>query len=148
MTLAGRNQVGLTAQEIARCIEAWEVLCGDKKWELATDYAYHHSSRTRFNEIDGKVYLGADVKPGIGIEANARMSFLACLAHELAHAERFGIGFQRPLGLPDNLIDEAEASLHASFMPTLSLRDREDLIEDARERLNQWFALNQMEIEQ
>jgi hypothetical protein len=148
MILAGRNQVGLTTQEIARCAEAWEVLCGDKKWELVTDYAHRHSSRTCFNEFDGKVYLGADVKPGVGIEANARMSFLACLAHELAHAERFRIGFQRPLGLPDNLIDEAEASLHASFMPTLSLRDREDLIEDARERLNQWFAVKQSEVAQ
>jgi len=148
MILAGRNQVGLTVQEISRCVEAWEVLCGDKRWELVTDDAHDHSSCTRFNEFDRKVYLGADVKPGVGIEANARMSFLACLAHELAHAERFRIGFQRPLELPDNLIDEAEASLHASFMPTLSLRDREDLIEDARERLNQWLAHNQIEVGQ
>jgi hypothetical protein len=84
--------------------------------------------------------LGADVKPGIGVEANARMSILACLAHELAHADRNQSGFQRPLGLPDCLIDEAETSLHASFNPILNPKDREVLIEDARDRLNQWFV--------
>jgi hypothetical protein len=33
------------------------------------------------------VYLGADALPGDGIDANARLSTLACLAHELAHVE-------------------------------------------------------------
>jgi len=41
--------------------------------------------------------------------------------------------------LPDSLIDEAETSLHASFNSVLNSKDREDLIEDARDRLNQWF---------
>jgi hypothetical protein len=122
------------------------VLCGEKKRKLLTTTALRHSSRTHFNEADGSIYLGADVKPGAGIEANSRMSILACLAHELAHAERFELGFQRSVTLPDNLIDEAEASLHASFHPILNPKDREDLIEDARDRLNQWFVEMKLEV--
>ena len=38
------------------------------------------------------------------------MSILACLAHELAHAERFELGFQRSISLPDCLIDKSETS--------------------------------------
>ena len=146
MILSGRNQTGLTEREIEYCLKAWEVLCGDKKRELVITEAVRHSSRTRFNEMDGKVYLGADVKPGTGIEANSRMSMLACLAHELAHAERFELGFQRSITFPDNLVDEAETSLHASFHPVLNPKDREDLIEDARDRLNQWFVEQQSEV--
>jgi hypothetical protein len=140
MILAGRNQVGLTEEEIERCLLAWKFLCGEVVREIVTDEAHHHFSRTRFDEIGGKVHLGANVKPGIGTAANSRMSELACLAHELAHAERFEIGFQRPLELPDSLIDESETSLHASFMPVLNSKDREDLVEDARDRLIQWIA--------
>jgi hypothetical protein len=62
MILASRNQVGLTETEIERCVEAWKVLCGDTERELVTTEASRHSSRTRFNETDRKVYLGADVK--------------------------------------------------------------------------------------
>src|SRR5437016_5788344 len=106
MILNGRNQTGLTVREIERCLLAWTFLCGENQRRLDTTEAPNHSSRTRFNEADGVVYLGADVMPGKGIEANARMSILACLAHELAHAERYEMGFQRPLQLPDNLVDE------------------------------------------
>ena len=43
-------------------------------------------------------------------------------------------------------IDEAETSLRASFTPPLGKKDREDLVEDARDRLVQWIALqNQRE---
>lgn len=140
MILAGRNQTALSRREIEYCREAWEVLCGEKKRPLVIRDAGKHSFRTRFNELDDSVYIGADVKPGSGIEANSRMSVLACLAHELAHAERYELGFQRINTLPDGLIDEAEASLHASFHPVLGAKDREDLIEDARDRLNQWFV--------
>jgi hypothetical protein len=86
------------------------------------------------------VYLGADVDPGIGIDANSRMSVFACLAHELAHVERFQAGYRRPVELPDVLIDEAEASLRASFTSILGPKDREDLVEDARDRLIDWLA--------
>jgi hypothetical protein len=128
-------------------LETWDVLCGESKRVLNIIEAASHSSRTRFNELEGVVYLGADVKPGRGIEANSRMSVLACLAHELAHVERFERGFQRPIDFPENLIDEAETSLHASFVSVLNPKDREDLIEDARDRLNQWFVEEHEELE-
>ena len=102
MILAGRNQVGLTAREIAYCLSAWDVLCGENKRRLVITAAHNHSSRTRFNELDGLVYLGADVKPGIGIEANSRLSILACLAHEMAHVERFEAQLQRPIEFPES----------------------------------------------
>lgn len=140
MTLAGRNQRGLTQQEIDSCLLAWDVLCGSQPRELVVTEAARHSSRTRFNQADGKVYLGADVLPGKGIEANSRLTMLACLAHELAHAERFELGFDRPATWPDNLCDEAETSVHASFHPFLPALDRIDLVEDARDRLIQWLS--------
>lgn len=145
MILSGRNRTGLTEREIEYCLKAWEVLFGERRIEFVITEASRHSSRTRFSELDGKVYLGADAKPGNSIEANARMSILACLAHEGAHAERFELGFQRPVALPDSLIDESETSLHASFHPVLNPKDREDLIEDARDRLIQWLAERQNE---
>ncbi len=139
MILAGRNQVGLTEREITTCLATWQLLCGETERELVIDDASRHSSRTRFNEVNGRVYLGADVKPGKGTEANSRMSVLACLAHELAHVERFEAELRRPIEFPDKLIDEAETSLHASFMSVLNWKDREDLIDDARDRLSQWL---------
>ncbi len=69
------------------------------------------------------------------------MSTLACLAHELAHVERFQLGYRRLTALPDVLLDEAETSLRASFTSVVSSKDREDLVEDARDRLIQWLAL-------
>ena len=88
-----------------------------------------------------KVYLGADAYPGNGSNANSRMSTLACLAHELAHAVCFHNKYRRPVVLPDVLIDEAETSLNASFNSVLSAKDREDLVEDARDRLIHWLAI-------
>jgi len=140
MIPASRNQIGLTEYEVRYCVQLWDILCGNQKRELVTAEASRHSSRTRLNETDGKVYLGADVKPGKGLEANARLSESACLAHELSHAERFEMGFERPLEFPNKLVDEAETSLHASFMAVLSWRDVEDLVEDAMDRLNQWLV--------
>ena len=141
MFISGRNKEGLSEREIQNCLWAWELLLGGKNnIKLVTEEANQHHSRTRFSETKNVVYLGADVKPGYGIEANSRMSILACLAHELSHAQRFELGFQRPIALPYVLIDEAETSLHASFIPVLSPKDRENLIEDARDRLNQWLA--------
>lgn len=99
-----------------------------------------YASRTRFLEEQIKVVLGADVLPGRGMDANSRLSAFACLAHELAHLERYEQGIRRTLDLPDMLIDEAETSLHASFMLGLSMKYREDLVEDARDRLIQWLA--------
>jgi hypothetical protein len=146
MTLPGRNQRGLTEPEIARCLLAWETLCGNQPRGLVVTEATQHSSRTRFVESEGKVYLGADVFPGTGISANSRLSMLACLAHELAHAERFELNYERPFAWPDNLRDEAETSLHASFHPHLSAQDRADLIEDAHDRLIEWLKQYHSEV--
>jgi hypothetical protein len=140
MLIAGRNKAGLTEIEIDYCLRVWEVLCGGRERPLDISKARRHNSRTRFEENTNTVYLGADVKPGGGITANDRMSVLACLAHELAHAERYEMGISRPIELPDVLVDEAETSLHASFMSVLGPQDREDLIEDARDRLIEWLA--------
>jgi hypothetical protein len=138
---AGRNQVGLTEKQIAYCIEVWAVLCADRPGAFDTSEAVQYASRTRFNEAQNTVFLGADVLPGDGVDANARLSTLACLAH----AERFHLGYRRPTDLPDVLLDEAETSLRASFTSVLSPKDREDLVEDARDRLIQWLALRQQE---
>ena len=142
---AGRNQMGLTEKQIAYCIEAWAALCADQPIAFNTSEAVHYASRTRFNEAQHTVFLGADALPGDGVDANARLSTLACLAHEFAHAERFHIGYRRPTDLPDVLLDEAETSLRAAFTSLLSTKDREDLVEDARDRLIQWLALHQRE---
>src|SRR5918999_852662 len=103
MLAAGRNQAGLTDRQIA----------------LDVSEARQNFSRTRFNEDQNKVFLGADAFPGEGVDANSRMSTLACLAHELAHAERFQLGYRRPTELPDVLLDEAETSLRAVFTSVL-----------------------------
>jgi hypothetical protein len=140
MLAAGRNQTGLTEQQIEYCLEAWTVLGADLLVELDVSEAKQNFSRTRFNEGQNKVFLGADAFSGQGVDANSRMSPLACLAHELAHAERFRLGYRRPTQLPDVLLDEAEASLRAVFTSVLGRKDREDLVEDARDRLIQWLA--------
>ena len=145
MLTGGRNQVGLTEKQIEYCLEAWAVLCGDLPIDLDTSEAARNSSRTRFTEERNKVLLGADALPGEAVDAVSRMSTLACLAHELAHVERFRLGYRRPVQLPDVLLDEAETSLRASFTSVLRMKDREDLIEDARDRVIQWLALQSQE---
>lgn len=57
--------------------------------------------------------------------------------HLVGHFER---NYRRPIDLPDVLIDEAETSLNASFHIVLNPKDREDLVEDARDRLIEWLA--------
>jgi hypothetical protein len=140
MLTAGRNRVGLTETQLEYCLEAWAVLCGEVPTHLDTSEAARNSSRTRFNEERNRVFPGADAMPGEGADAVSRMSTLACLAHELSHVERFRLGYRRPVELPDVLLDEAEASLRASFTSILRTKDRADLVEDARDRLIQWLA--------
>lgn len=137
---SSRNQHGLTELEIARCLGVWEVLDGPRYCPLDTTLATQHGSRTRYNEEQRKVYLGADVHPGTAVDARSRMSATACLTHECSHADRHLRGYGRPLAEPDSLLDEAEASLNASFYLPLSARDREDLVEDARDRVSDWLG--------
>ncbi len=138
--LSSRNQTGLTQRQIEQCEIIWEVLGGNECCPLNTFEAFQHNSRTRFAQNWRAVVLGADVVPGSGIDARSTMSEMACLAHELAHAQRFGMGLDRPIPLPDGFLDEAEASLHASFLLPISLADRRNLIEDARIQIAAWQA--------
>ena len=126
-------------------MEVWAVLRADRQLALDISEASQNFSRTRFNEAQNTVFLGADAFPGEGVDANSRMSTLACLAHELAQAERFQLGYRRPTDLPDVLLDEAETSLRATFTSILRKKNREDLVEDARDRLIQWLALHPQE---
>lgn len=139
-----RNQEGLTQHEIERSLQSWAKLQESLGFEpalvLDTQDAGKHGSRTRYNEERGVAYLGADVKPGPASDARSRMSELSCLAHELSHAERHRRGYDRPSDQPDALVDEAEASLNASFYWLLGPVNRADLIEDARDRLVDWLA--------
>jgi len=140
MLSSSRNQRGLTPRKIAICEAIWELLGGNEVCPLDIREASEHGSRTRYNQTINAVYLGADIEPGVGTEARIRMSELACLAHELAHAERFRLGYDRPGLETATLIDEAETSLHASFMQSLSTTDRHDLIEDARDQITMRLA--------
>jgi hypothetical protein len=138
--LGARNSIGLTASQIESCLAAWEFLCGDNPRPIDVSEATRHWSRTRLDETRGLVILGADAYGGSGSSANSRMSLLACLAHELAHAVRKEKGFDRPLQPPDSYLDEAETSISASFESVLSRMERHDLVEDARDRLIDWLA--------
>lgn len=143
MGLWERNHQGLSERDLMRCCQAWTLLTASigLEAELVTDGATRHYSETVFRESDGRVYLGANVLPGCGTSAIERLSVLACLAHELAHLERFRRGFRRPLVMPDLLIDEAETSLHASFYDPISKVDRETLVEHAHDLLEKWLYL-------
>jgi hypothetical protein len=145
MITGGRNLVALTPTQIEYAMAVWSLLGADRPLELDISEATRYASRTRFSEDHHKVFLGADALPGDGLDANSRLSTLACLAHELAHAERFELGYRRPTELPDVLLDEAETSLRAAFTSLLRMKDREDLVEDARDRLIQWLANRQAE---
>lgn len=138
-----RNALGLTEYQIEKCKLAWDVLGGEKWAAFDVSKAGSHCSLSCYSESDNVVYLGANAYPGSGTDANARLSMLACLAHELSHAQRHRRNYTRPFDLPDCLVDEAEASLNASFNPALSQVDRGDLVEEARDRLCLWLRMKQ-----
>ena len=135
-----RSQDALDDRKIEKCKLIWEILGGDKFCPLDFSDAKTHSSRTRFNEGENVVFVGADVVPGHSSDARSRMSEMACLAHELAHAIRASFGLERPFDLPDKLRDEAEASLHASWFSVLGPYDRYCLVEDASDQLIKWLC--------
>jgi hypothetical protein len=136
--LSSRNKQGLTEREIARCEQIWVLLDGNGCCGMVTSEAHLSGSRTRFSQTVNLVYLGADALPSSGVHARSRMSEVACLAHELAHAQRFRMGIDRPVEQPAVFLDEAEASLHASFMQRIGFLDRRDLVEDARFQIAEW----------
>lgn len=151
-----RNEHGLDATQIDRVKMIWEFITqpdendSDNSIEqsklaglvvaLDLSRANEHNSTTVYLEERGIVRLGANAYPSNGGDqsANGRMSVLACLCHEYSHAQRYHLGFRRPLEGIGMLLDEAETSIHASHMPVLHDRDREDLVDDASERLNCW----------
>ena len=50
-----------------------------------------------------------------------------------------GFGWvDRPIEQPDVFLDEAEASLHASFLLRVGFLDRRNLVEDARFQIAAW----------
>jgi hypothetical protein len=151
-----RNMQGLTPEQIDQVIMYWEYILQpspvdkntlsasiltDFSVELDVSEAHKSGSKTRFIENRNCVMLGADAFPnhfGLIRCANSTMSLLACLCHELAHAQRYYMGFRRPFKGHDVNLDEAETSIHASYMPVLSPTDRKQLIEDALQRLEIW----------
>jgi hypothetical protein len=137
-----RNREPLSQTQIDRCLISWAYIRGNADVELDVSEAGIRGSYTRYLEGENRVVLGADVYPGEGVHPNSRMSMLACLSHEFAHAERYVAGYHRPLELPDVLIDEAETSLRASFRLNLNWKDREDLVEDASENLIEWLRMH------
>ncbi len=140
MALGGnRNQVGLSERQIENCLLFWEVIGGNEICELDTSDAHNHNILTRFVINDEKVKLGCDAYPGSGSDARSRMSMQSCLAHEHAHAERHRLSIVRPLDMPDYYLEEAEASIHGSFLVVLEEQQRKVLIEDARDQLEEWL---------
>jgi hypothetical protein len=151
-----RNEHGLDPRQIDAAQAAWEFMLQPEEGEqdnsvepsklsglvvrLDTSQAHEHSSTTVFLEGKGVVRLGANAYPSSNgnVSANGRMSLLACLCHEYSHAQRYHLGFRRPLEGSGMLLDEAETSIHASHMPFLNHRDRQDLVDDAAERLVSW----------
>lgn len=113
--LGARNYIGLTDDQIDRCVRVWKAFGDETRWRLDTSEAGRHGSRTRYDEDRHVIVLGANAYSGVGSSANARMSMQACLAHELAHMLRAELGFRRPFVPPDVHLDEAETSIHASF---------------------------------
>lgn len=151
-----RNQHGLDTEQIDRVKMIWEFITQPDEndpdnsveqsklaglvVELDLSKAHEHNSTTVYLEGKGIVRLGANAYPSNGGDqsANGRMSVLACLCHEYSHAQRYHLGFRRALDGSGMHLDEAETSIHASHMPALNNRDREDLVDDATERLNFW----------
>ncbi|EHK4786527.1 hypothetical protein [Vibrio parahaemolyticus] len=151
-----RNQKGLDQAEIDRVNMMWEfvsptsttrhetlessILSG---FEVSLDLsnATVSGSKTVYSETTNTIRVGSDILPGVGPVgcANSLMSALACLCHELSHAHRFHMGFRRPIEGIDVNLDEAETSIHASYMPFLSPGERNHLVEDAQQRLDVWI---------
>ncbi|RYG48919.1 hypothetical protein EON79_03020 [bacterium] len=136
----GRNRSGLTDRQIQHCTLFWELIGGSDVCTLDVSQAHIPDSKTAFYESTNTVVLGSDAYPGLGMDARSRMPMPSCLAHEFAHAERFLKQIARPYDMPDYLLEEAEASIHASFLVVLESGQRRVLIEDARDQLDRWLT--------
>ncbi len=114
------------------------------EFEVKIDFsrAKIDGTRTTYADEDNIIYIGTNIYPVMSgpQTANATMSMMACLAHELAHAQRKFLGYRRNSVGRGELIDEAETSLHASFFSYLNPFHREQLVRDATERLEGWHS--------
>jgi hypothetical protein len=150
-----RNIQGLDSTQIDHAKMCWEFISQEtndesqtvdldvfKNFKVDFDVSEAHKpgSKTAYLENKNMIRLGADAYPGYSMvnSANSIMSLLACLCHELSHAQRYHMGFRRPFTELDKNLDEAETSIHASYMPVLEQTDRKHLIEDAMQRLEIW----------
>jgi hypothetical protein len=135
-----RNNTGLTCFQIRQCQATWRYICNDAI-PLHVEFAGRDNSKTYFDGNAKCVFLGADAYQGIiRKSAQSRMSHEAVLAHEWAHYQRCGTVFERDTSPPAVFLDEAEASIHASFSTIpLSAKDRYDLVEHAFDLLGRWL---------
>ena len=140
MTAENRNTRPLNNEEIKLCVNIWRNLDNGRKLaKIDTRRAKNANSETVFVPSTRTVILGANVFPHPnGTNPLQRLSVKACLAHEFAHADRQRLGINRPMKLPEYLIEESEASLHASFYGDLTNIDIDELRSLAFERLRQY----------
>ena len=145
-----RNREGLSDRDVENCQQVWVLLGGDVVCPLDVSSCRESGSKTAFVQAGfAYVRLGADVLPDrrinipdVAVLARTWLSLTACLAHELAHAERYLMyKFDRTIESPDHFLDEAETSIHASHNSFIEETDRHILIEDARDCLQQWLNL-------
>jgi hypothetical protein len=129
----------LESRQIQLCEDFWEIIGGNEVCPLNVSRAHTDQSKTEFIPSLGIVYLGSDAYPGPSGDARSTMSMQSCLAHELAHAQRHFKGIERPFEMPDYLLEEAEASIHDSFVIALSPSQRSIMILDARDQLDRWL---------
>ena len=125
-----RNQNSLTEKQINNCID-YAVELGMPRERIA----YRDTYWTGYNPDYDILLIGTDAYPNPKSQtANGRLSYKAAIAHEvIGHRETSMRGTSRD---KDDPMDEAQASIRAArFSPGLLKKDRELLIQDARDRL-------------
>ncbi|MDR2869451.1 MAG: hypothetical protein LBV04_03280 [Deferribacteraceae bacterium] len=124
-----RNTQALSQAQIDYCETVWDVLKeGHDFIRLDCTRASQPASLTSYKPDDKTIYVGANVFPAINTtDPHASLSVLACLAHELAHAERDKLCIRRNMQGIEYYIEEVEACLHASCYLVLNDYDRQQL---------------------
>lgn len=140
--LSGRSTDALTEGAIRSVASTFVGLGG-------RDIAYQHDTvgATRFvveddeGEEVGRVYFGRDIYPGTSVlDPNSALSMRAAVAHEISHVHRWRDRTELPLGVHRHL-DEALTSLDAALrFPELSSHEVQQLIRDAMQRLQLYYA--------
>ena len=128
-TLLGPRSREPITPEQAEKIHAWWKELGGPSHRLRIDPS--PDSHTHFDDAEGIVQVGSDLNPGPGISPNSRLRWRAVLAHELRHLQRHDSGVAHPPGP----LDEAITDLEACAYPEVTSAIREELMEDALQRL-------------